>query len=79
MKNAHGIADGSECEVLCLAFVRTDTPLLASAGNDRVVRCWRIRDNSCVSVVALEVKRHSFIHTPVVVILLCASKKGSVA
>eukprot|EP00903_Cladosiphon_okamuranus_P006728 g6565.t1 len=52
--SAHGAADGSDPEVLCLAFVATDAPLLASAGNDRIVRCWGFREHACVLLAMLE-------------------------
>lgn len=53
---AHGDADGSDAEVLCLAFVAAEAPLLASAGNDRVVRCWGFREHTCVVLATLEVR-----------------------
>ena len=56
---AHGAEDGSDCEVLCLAFVEADSPLLASAGNDRVVRCWDLRNHTCTLLAVLEVRQMS--------------------
>ena len=61
MSRAHGAADGSESEILCLAFVEVDTPLLASAGNDRVVRCWSLRNNTCALLSMLEVSKAELI------------------
>lgn len=55
IRRAHGAADGSDAEILCLAFVSADAPLLASAGNDCVVRCWGFREHACVLLAMLEV------------------------
>eukprot|EP00752_Nemacystus_decipiens_P009558 g8538.t1 len=54
ISGAHGSADGSDAEVLCLAFVAADAPLLASAGNDRTVRCWGFREHTCILLAVLE-------------------------
>ncbi|CAM9120840.1 unnamed protein product, partial [Scytosiphon promiscuus] len=51
---AHGANDGSDAEILCLAFVAADTPLLASAGNDRAVRCWSLRKHTCILLSVLQ-------------------------
>lgn len=55
VRNAHGGQDGSDPEILCLAFVAADVPLLTSAGNDRAVRCWCCREHSLVLVSVLQV------------------------
>ena len=55
LSRAHGAADGSDSEILCLAFVEVDAPILASAGNDLVVRCWSLRNHTCTLLSVLEV------------------------
>ena len=55
VRRAHGAEDGSDAEILCLAFVAADVSLLTSAGNDRVVRCWSVREHACVLLSVLEV------------------------
>ncbi|CAN0464501.1 unnamed protein product [Ectocarpus sp. 12 AP-2014] len=54
VRDAHGALDGLDGEILCLAFVASDVPVLASAGNDRVVRCWRLRERTCILLLVLE-------------------------
>ncbi|CAM9561047.1 unnamed protein product, partial [Hapterophycus canaliculatus] len=52
--HAHGTDDGSHAEILCMAFVAADMPLLTSAGNDCVVRCWCFRGHTCILLSILQ-------------------------
>lgn len=55
--HAHGAVDsGLDCEILCLAFVAAADPLLASAGNDLVMKIWHVRDGVCALLAMLEVR-----------------------
>lgn len=55
--SAHGSANGTDREILCMAFVPADEPLLASAGNDCIVRCWSLAKRTCTLLATLVVSK----------------------
>lgn len=57
LNGAHGGVDGTDCEILCLAFVMADVPLLVSAGNDLALRCWRFWNRTYSLLATLEVSK----------------------